>query len=129
MRLKTRIEDSLFNLKMWWQRKTRGYSDIELWNLDDALAEWVLPRLKAFRKQNDYAHPADLNSIEEWHSIIDEMIYGIEFMQKSSEVWRELVGSKEGAERDAGREKFKEEVARAENGRELFGKWMAALWW
>jgi hypothetical protein len=36
-------------LKFWWQRKTRGFSNEDLWNLDITIAEFVLPRLKVFR--------------------------------------------------------------------------------
>jgi hypothetical protein len=37
-------------LRMWWQRRTRGFDDSELWSLDHTIARFTLPRFKAFRK-------------------------------------------------------------------------------
>lgn len=37
------------SLKHWWQRRTRGWDDTELWSIDYSLARWMVPRLAAFR--------------------------------------------------------------------------------
>lgn len=49
----------LREFKFFWQRLTRGFGDDELWSLDDTIAEFILPRLKAFTKQRT-SHPTGL---------------------------------------------------------------------
>lgn len=36
------------HLRWWWQRRTRGFDDRTLWNLDTELYRWFAPRLRAF---------------------------------------------------------------------------------
>lgn len=36
--------------KFWWQRRTRGFDDSELWNLDYAVYQFIYPRFLAWRK-------------------------------------------------------------------------------
>jgi hypothetical protein len=58
------------SLKFWWQRRTRGFGDDELWNLDSTIARFVLPRFRAFRRDKsewhvtDAQYEADLTEIE-----------------------------------------------------------------
>lgn len=40
-------------IKHWFQRKTRGWSDDELWNLDYTFVLWINTRFKEFKKQAD----------------------------------------------------------------------------
>lgn len=58
------------------QRLTQGWDDSDLWNLDVTIAEFVLPRLQRFR---EYAagYPGDLATQEEWHAMLDDMLYGL----------------------------------------------------
>jgi hypothetical protein len=53
----------------------------ELVNLDVTIAEFVIPRLEAFRDAAD-SFPADLDTIEEWHAELDQMI--LSFRVRSS---------------------------------------------
>jgi hypothetical protein len=69
------------NVRFWWQRRTRGWSDDELWNLDVTFANFILPRLKQFRKEyGDDCHPDGFKSVTEWNGVLDEMIEGFELM-------------------------------------------------
>lgn len=126
MRMKNRIEDGKFNLKMWWQRKTRGYSDIEVWNLDDTVSKWIVPRLKAFREET-IGYPPDMG-FEDWQAEIDEMIFGFEF---DCHEWYEknVFSIKDPAEKEAKMERYRGLCKRAENGRILFAKRFDHLWW
>jgi hypothetical protein len=77
------------HLKWFWQRRTRGWDDRDLWSLDYTLAKWLLPRLVAFRARPlgcpsmciergdgpDGDEPFD-RSLARWHAILDEMIGG-----------------------------------------------------
>lgn len=62
--------------RWWWQRRTRGWDDRELWNLDQTIAEFVLPRLRVFKT---YRHgcPSELAE-ETWDSHLESMISAFE---------------------------------------------------
>ena len=74
-------------LRFWWQRRTRGWSDDELWDLDTRFAAWLLPRLKAFAAgpARD-AHPGCLPSVEEWQGVLGEMVEGFELMAAGAHI-------------------------------------------
>ena len=81
-------------VKSWWQRTTRGYSDMECWNLDSSIAKWILPRLKHLRNKFNSCPPnLEINNIdlevnkdksfftsEQWKDRLDKMIYAFEFV-------------------------------------------------
>lgn len=61
----------------------------ELWNLDYTIAEWILPRLKAYKAKTIgypsidrkvYSETKKLKNItfEDWQNILDEIILGFE---------------------------------------------------
>lgn len=94
------------SLKYWWQRRTRGFDDREMWDLFSHLARHILPRLKEFRRRADdpnvmsgypielspcYNHPCtqcggsdesirhdDDAGFEAWFQMLDDMIYYFE---------------------------------------------------
>lgn len=65
-------------LKWFWQRKTRGFDDRDLWSLREPIAEFIIPRLKAFR---DYTQsfPAGLSEVA-WANKINTMIEAFEII-------------------------------------------------
>lgn len=80
-------------LKHFWQRRTRGFDESELWYLDWHLAEHILPRLKAFKELSRSSLPLynevvrlDDETDEEfeqrcddiWNATIDKMIYAFD---------------------------------------------------
>ena len=48
------------------QRIERGFDDSETWSLRDTIANFILPRLKAFNEIT-FSRPADLEDISEWN--------------------------------------------------------------
>lgn len=38
-------------IKYWFQRRTRGWDDTELWNLDYTFIKWINTRFKAYKEQ------------------------------------------------------------------------------
>jgi hypothetical protein len=84
------------HIKWFYQRRTRGFDDTELWSLDQPLAKHILPRLKAFRAYPLYGYPGMLDEpgmIEDdkngenhdhnfkiWLAIIDKMIIAFEYI-------------------------------------------------
>lgn len=39
------------NIKYWFQRRTRGWSDDETWNLDCEFIKWVNSRFKKYKEE------------------------------------------------------------------------------
>lgn len=96
--------------KHWWQRRTRGWDDSDTWNLDSTIAKFALPRLRRF-KELTCGHPGNLTA-EEWDSILDDIIYGLEACILSTEGKGPEINWK-----------------RHQRGLEFFGKWFFHLWW
>ncbi len=96
-------------LLYWWQRRTRGWDDSDLWNLDYSLAKLILPRLKKFG-QSPWGIPGDLTE-EEWNANIQAMIKSFEIIA-SDNYW----------------DHTPEQNAEIQRGLDLFAKWYMALW-
>lgn len=63
-------------------KKKRGLSKIknsELWNLDYTICKFMIPRLEKFKLVNTMSRPARLRSMDEWHNIIDKIIWSFQF--------------------------------------------------
>lgn len=102
------------NVKHWWQRRTRGWSDDELWNLDVTIAKFTLPRLKAFRSGPAMGGtPTTIATNEEWLAILDEMIFAFEFVAGENYYINQH---------------NKNEYERCEKGLALFAKHFMSLW-
>ena len=81
--------------KFVWQRKTKGFDDSETWNLDNTIANFVLPRLKRYKELNGgcpilegFEESSDKNDDkmhEEWNKIIDRIIFSLERISKDDE--------------------------------------------
>jgi hypothetical protein len=59
-------------------KKKHGFSPCECWNLDVTIAEFVLPRLRYFRK-NTAGYPGALTQ-EKWDAKLDAMIAAFELI-------------------------------------------------
>lgn len=100
-------------LKLFWQKKTRGWSDEDTWSLDFTIAKFVYPRLKRF-KELHCCHPIQLTE-QEWNLILDKMIAAFEIL--SDDFKCNMYGSNP------------EEVEIVNDGLEMFAKWYSDLWW
>lgn len=60
------------------QRLERGFDDSELWSLDCTIAEFIAPRLKAFKEVSDGGYPGGYESAKMWQDDLDAMIEGFE---------------------------------------------------
>jgi hypothetical protein len=92
------------------QRKERGFDNTELWNLDATIANFIIPRLKAF-KETKGCHPGNFKNEKAWDKCIDEMIFAFEF------------ASNEGFGVD-----YASNKKRADKGLKLFAKYYFHLW-
>lgn len=123
-------------ITFWWQRRTRGFDDSDLWSLDYTILRFTLPRLKALREmvhgfpgeflyadeteQAVWAYEALPSEAQErisneafqrWKDTIGEMI-------ESIELWLEHDGNFENDEQEK----------RFQKGWVLFQKYFFALW-
>lgn len=53
------------NLKYAWQRITKGYCDMDVWNLYDWFLQ-IMPRMLTQLAMNAHGYPANFNSYDEW---------------------------------------------------------------
>jgi hypothetical protein len=99
------------------QKKKHGFptfKDNEVWDLDITLANYILPRLKRFKKVNVNSHSVDLSSLEEWHEIIDKMIWSFERIVNDD--WSYEIN------------RVQEQKQQYELGMSLFGIYFLDLW-
>ena len=71
--------------KKYLKSKGKYISMSELWDLDYAFADFILPRLKAFKK-NTISVPASLTE-DEWDDILDKMIIAFEYIITDDSWW------------------------------------------
>jgi len=105
-------------LKFLKQRLTRGFSDEELWNLDCTLAEYILPRLKAFKEYHG-SYPPDLTS-KKWNKKLDEMIWAFDAILHEEETMPAIDGGE--------KVKLIAYYKRRQKGLNLFSKYFMDLW-
>jgi len=70
------VKEKVFSCKMLWQKITRGYSDLEWWNLDSSICKYVAPRVKYLR-EHTITCPQGLTS-DEWNNILADIEYWAE---------------------------------------------------
>ena len=121
-----KIQDFIRRIKWKIQKQKRGWSDREIWNLDDTIVKWIVPRLKAY-KDTTQGYPGNLDSYELWQSMLDEMIFGFEFDE--SNWYSEHVFGLKGEEKEKKLKEFESLRERAEKGRIIFAKCFNNLWW
>lgn len=117
------------SLKHWWQRRTRGWDDSDLWSLDYTLAKWIIPRLERFKEVRngipliegfefafeENATEEDFNKAEkEWVRIINKMIRAFTLIVGENDNF-ELLNDREWKE--------------INEGLDLFRKYFTNLWW
>lgn len=71
-----------------YQRRTRGFDDTELWNLDSTIVKFILPRLKVFR---DQCHGTPGNIIYEIGGDEAFQKHDEETHRKADERWMEIL--------------------------------------
>jgi hypothetical protein len=99
-------------------KKKKGLSKVtneEVWDLDCTLAKYILPRLIKFKSVNTMSHPQQFNSIEEWHKVIDKMIWSFDKHLKDN---FSLPNTPT----------YKDEVSRYKEGLQLFTEYFDDLW-
>jgi len=93
--------------KLQKELKENGFDNSECWNLDNTIAQFVLPRLKNFR-ENLHGYPSNLTE-KKWDKILGKMIYSFE----------NIVHSDVYVDKD---------YKKIQKGLDLFGKYFQNLW-
>ena len=74
--------------KKWLKKHGKYVPYSDLWSLDITIAEFVLPRLKKFKKEND-AYPGidEMDTPEKWDEALDKMILAFEYVVSWDDWW------------------------------------------
>lgn len=142
-RIKYKLQSFPKEVKWFFQKLFRGYSDVEIWNLETSLSRPILKKLKAFKNSNRHGYPKDLTP-ELWESILDEMINGFTFLYEEGGITKEYqdflnkkwdskfneikVDVSLEEEGNKLREINNKKCEDAQKGIELFGKYYTNLW-
>lgn len=63
-----------------WSHK-HDYPIEEVWNTDNVLAQFIAPRLQAFKALDKHGYPPGCMDMREWNNIIQKMIDAFELMK------------------------------------------------
>ena len=78
-------------------KRKKKISDKELRNFDYTIIDWLVPRLKAFKKQrNNYPYDS---TYKEWVTIIDKIIKGLN-AYKAERPWDENISIQKNLDQD-----------------------------
>lgn len=94
----------------------------ETWSLDITISQYIVPRLKLYKKLNN-GIPSRLETIDEWHEILDKMIRTFEYL--SDESCNYGCNTDEANWLDVYNQRQKE----TKEGLMLFAEYFQALWW
>ena len=83
------------------------------WSMDHTVSYIIVPMLQQL-KDTTHSYPSNLNSMDEWYEILDEMIWAFTYK-------RDNFDSMLDEDREAAQ-------ARLTNGFRLFGKYYESLW-
>lgn len=114
--------------KKWLKQYNLYVNPKDTWCLDITIAEFVLPRLKLFKKLNNgYPGIEDMDTPEKWDEALDKMINAFEIIT-SEDTFYECWSAKAitGEEIKSILKQQKKEV---DEGLQLFAKWFHHLWW
>ena len=67
------------NIKWFFQRLFRGYSDYDMIDYDQFICRKILPSLRYWvRRKDRFGYPVSLSSKEEWDNILEEILWAVE---------------------------------------------------
>lgn len=117
--------------KKWLKKHNMYVSNSELWDLDNTICEWIIPRLKKFKEINiAYPGTEDMPTPEAWDIALDKMIKAFELAKYDPIDLDENLEPRNDYKFDINRyttiyEKWNTEV---QEGLHLFATWFNSLW-
>lgn len=129
-------KDKRFN-KYARQLLKRGFDDSETWDLGTAMAEWLIPRLKRFKKLN-VGYPGRFakykDGYEKWCKIIDEILWMLEERvteKEETDLFNQyyLIPSAKRPSSLGEWDEWKKYEKRLNKAKKLFGEMWPHFWW
>lgn len=127
--------------KKWLKKHGKYVPYSDLWNLDITIANFVLPRLKKFKEEDDGCpEREEMDTPEKWGEVLDKMILAFEYVISWDKWWRDnpkydylSAKSKYDDEyvtkiRNSYLAEGKRRQAVISEGLQLFAKWFRHLW-
>ncbi len=111
----------LRHVKWFFQRRTRGFDDRELWDLGSHLVKYIYPRLVAFKNMERTGITIG-DSNQETENALNEMIWAFKMDMEDS------LPEQRCFQCTHCRERIKKDGERMEKGFEMFGKYLRLLW-
>jgi len=72
------------DVKFWFQRRTRGFSDDEIWGLNSAITKFIYPRIKFFatwQEEQGHSTPEEFESNPaEWLNVLNKIARAFEIL-------------------------------------------------
>ena len=115
----------LDRIKYFFQRVFRGYSDYDLIDCNKLIARKILPPLKAWVKSERNGYPLQLKSKEEWDAILEKIVWSLE--ELATEKHEDEIFNSE-TDLDTRSGKLMETWDNMQEGLDLFGKYLSAMW-
>ena len=139
------VKDVPYKIQCWFQKLFRGYSYRDLWALDTALAPIILKMVRAHRNLPPCGYPEFLDAectlqvrclgpdrnvknepgYKRWLEVLDKVIFAMDWIANDREGEYLMKYDLDDKPR---MEELKKIEARVQEGCELFGKHMQAMW-
>lgn len=127
--------------KKWLKKHGKYVPYSDLWNLDITIANFVLPRLKKFKEEDDGCpEREEMDTPEKWDEALDKMILAFEYVISWDDWWLgnpkyDYLSAKSKYDdeyatqiRNSYLTENKRREAGIKEGLELFAKWFRYLW-
>ncbi len=118
------LSDLRYNVKWWWQRSTRGYSDNDVWNAGNYIAKYALKLIKAYRDVDGpfgSPIPCEQYTHDDWVATLDEIIWALERFDAFDDPYYDEWGEKSKEEKNNW-------FDRRSRGLTMFGYYLFDIW-
>lgn len=135
------LRDSWYNTKWYIQKKVRGYSDPDMWDVGMSILQHAHFLLSKFKESNRMGRPTTFATNEEWEDAIQRMIDGMDFILNGEDRMLDVYMNKAGGvsfddmckcidniDWKAFRSEYNREYVKAQEGLQLFIDNIQALW-
>ena len=104
------------DIKSFYQRGVRGYSDVDVWDLGYYVASWMPEAIRKLKDDNGCMAgcPSGLKSRKEWEKILEQMAKGFEAVNARAEF--------------PPIKRYEKLDKIMKTGLSLFAEWIEALW-
>lgn len=110
-------------IRFWYQRRTRGWDDSDLWSLDTTIAEFIVPRMKRWLEIGVSGYPHGLTP-EKWDEILRKILKTFELALEDPFDYKH----EEGDSIEDRMRKADEYLKEVDEGLSLFAKHYLHLW-